>query len=181
MSIGLLMGSQPGWVDRGLQIILQSIWVVPAILWASILAFIGGRNLLTILLAIGLSMWTETARLIRVEVRRLWGEPFVEAAKALGLPYLRIVLRHIIPVLTPLIRIQFLQAFATAILIEAGLGFVGLSLGPPATSLGILLFEAVGWLVLPQGQFQGIAAGLLLGGTVFAVYSLTGYGRHSLG
>ncbi|MEN3040150.1 MAG: ABC transporter permease [Bacteroidia bacterium] len=180
-AIGLLMGSRPGWVDEGLSIFLQSVWVVPALLWASLLAFVGGKNFLTLFVSIGLSTWTETARLVRVETRRLWSQPFIEAGKALGLPSHRILIRHVLPVLSPLLRVQFLQVFATAILIEAGLGFVGLSVGPPYASLGTLLFEAVQWLTLPQGQLQGILSALLLSGTVFVVYSHSNYGRSALG
>lgn len=179
--IGLLMGSRPGLVDRLLSVLLQAVWVVPSLLWASLLAFIGGRNLLTVLLAIALSTWTETARVVRVEVRRLWQMPFVEAGRAMGLPFHWILLRHILPMLFPVLRVQFLQVFATAIIIEAGLGFVGLSLGPPHSSLGSLLFESIGWLSLPQGQLQGVLAGLLLGGMIFAVYSHISYGRRVVG
>ncbi|MCX7651614.1 MAG: ABC transporter permease [Bacteroidia bacterium] len=180
-AIGLLMGSRPGWIDEMLSIFLQSVWVVPALLWASLLAFVGGKNLLTLFLSIGLSTWTETARLIRIETRRLWGQPFIEAGKALGLPPLRLLLRHVLPVLSSILGVQFLQVFATAILIEAGLGFVGLSVGPPHASLGVLLFEAISWLTLPQGQLQGILSALLLSGTVFVVYSQANYGRNALG
>lgn len=175
--VGLFMGQRPGLVDSLLSVTLQAIWVVPSILWASLFAFIGGKSFLTLLLAIALSTWTETARLVRIEVRRLWQMPFIEAGRALGFPTSRLLLRHTLPVLLPTLRVQFLQIFATAILIEAGLGFVGLSLSAPHASLGTLLFEAIGWLTLPQGQLQGILAGGVLGGMVFAVYSQTAYGR----
>ncbi|GIV25431.1 MAG: peptide ABC transporter permease [Bacteroidia bacterium] len=178
--IGLWSGTRPGMVDALLTMLLQAIWVVPALLWAAVLAFLFGRGFLALVGAIGLSTWTETARLVRIEVRRLWREPFMEAAKALGLSHARLLWRHLLPNLGPLLRVQFLQVFATAVIIEAGLGFVGLGLPPPQVSLGSLLLEAMGWLTIPQGQWQGILAGLCLSGTVFAVYSLLTDERHAL-
>lgn len=176
--VGLLAGSRGGLVEEALLLLVQALWVVPALLWAAVLAFVLGKNLLTLALAIGLSTWTETARLVRVETQRLWRLPFVEAAVALGLPYRHLLWRHIFPNLRPLLSVQLLQTFATAALIEAGLSFVGLGLSG-YVSLGTLLAEALQALTLPQGQLQGLLAGSLLVGTVFAVYSLTGYGRHA--
>ena len=175
--VGLIAGSQGGLVEALLLLLVQALWVVPALLWAAVLAFVAGKNLFTLALAIGLSTWTETARLARVETQRLWRLPFVEAASALGLPYRRVLWQHVLPNLRPLLSVQLLQTFATAALIEAGLSFVGL--GPSGyISLGTLLAEAVQTLTLPQGQIQGLLAASLLVGTVFAVYSLTGYGRN---
>lgn len=170
--IGLWGGTRPGPMDTFLTVLLQSVWVVPALLWAVVLAFLFGRGFLALVGAIGLSTWTETARLVRIEVRRLWREPFMEGARALGLPYVRLLWRHLLPNLLPLLRVQFLQVFATAVIIEAGLGFVGLGVPPPQASLGSLLLEAMTWLTIPQGQWQGLLAGLCLSGTVFAVYLL---------
>ncbi|MCX8112561.1 MAG: ABC transporter permease [Bacteroidia bacterium] len=178
---GILLGSRGGWVDRLFSSFLQSVWVVPALLWATLLAFVGGRGFWTLLIAITLSTWTETARLIRLEARRIWQMPFMEAGRAIGFPFTYLIVRHMLPMLLPLLRVQFLQVFATAVLIEAGLGFVGLSLGPPHSSLGSLLFESINWLTHPQGQIQAIVSGLLLGGMIFAVYSHTGYGRRLVG
>lgn len=177
--VGLVAGSQRGILDSLLLIGVQTLWVVPALLWAALLAFVGGKNWLTLITAIGLSTWVETARLIRIETQKLWRFAFVEAGRALGLPHKRLLRRHVLPNLWPIVRTQFLQVFATATLIEAGLSFVGLGPTGENVSLGTLLFESIQWLTLPQGLVQGLLAGTLLSGTVFAVYSLTGYGRDS--
>ncbi|MCX7607507.1 MAG: ABC transporter permease [Bacteroidia bacterium] len=176
--LGTLAGSRAGWIDEFISFVAQAFWVVPTLLWAVVLAFLSGKTLLTLVGAIGLSIWTDTARLTRVEVRRLWRAPFVEAGQALGLDYFRLLWRHVLPNLRPVMHAQLLQTFATAALIEAGLGFVGLGPSAPHIGLGGLLFEAIQWLTLPQGQLQAFLAGGLLSGTVFAVYSLTGYGRN---
>ncbi|MCS7188491.1 MAG: ABC transporter permease [Bacteroidia bacterium] len=175
--IGLIAGSGSERVDTLITVLLQAIWVVPVLLWSAMLAFIVGNSLLKVILAIGLSTWVETARLVRIEVRRLWRLAFVEASKVMGYPKSYILWREILPNLTPLLRTQFLQVFATAVLIEAGLGFVGI--GIKEASLGVMLFEATQWITLPQGQIQGIAAAFLLTGTVFALYLATGNGRNA--
>ncbi|MEN2993092.1 MAG: ABC transporter permease subunit [Bacteroidia bacterium] len=169
-ALGLLASSAPKWLEELILLIIQSLWVIPAVLWATALAFVLGKSFIGVVGAIVLSTWTDTARLVRVEGRRLWQMPYMDAARSLGLPFLGLVRRHLLPNLVPLLQTQFLQSFATAVFVEAGLGFVGLGLGPPYVSLGALLFEALGWLTLPQGQLQGGLAALLLGGTVFALY-----------
>ncbi|MDW8089455.1 MAG: ABC transporter permease subunit [Bacteroidia bacterium] len=178
--LGLVASSAPKWVEEFILLLVQSLWVIPAVLWATALAFVLGKSFIGVVGAIILSTWTDTARLVRVESRRLWHMPYMDAARSLGLPFLSIVKRHLLPNLMPLLQTQFLQSFATAVFVEAGLGFVGLGLGPPYASLGALLFEALGWLTLPQGQLQGGLAALLLCGTVFASYWAIRMKRNSI-
>jgi peptide/nickel transport system permease protein len=170
VTVGLLAGYYGGRVDRVARLAMQVLWVVPSLLWAAVLAFVLGRGLMAVILAVGLSSWVETGRLIRVETQRLRQQPFVEAALALGYPPSRVLWRHLIPLLGPTIRVQGLALFATAILIEAGLGFVGLSVTTPHVSLGTLLYEGIGWLRLPQGQLQALVSAFSLVGVVFVVY-----------
>jgi len=171
--VGLLTGYYGGWVDRVGRVVMQGLWVVPSLLWAAVLAYVLGRGVGAVILAVGLSSWVETGRLVRVEVQRLRKAAFVEAAVALGYSDKRILGWHILPVLGPVLTVQALSLFATAVLIEAGLGFVGLSVGPPHVSLGTLLYEGLGWLSLPQGQVQVLGSTLLLSGMVFALYLLS--------
>ena len=171
--VGLLTGYYGAWVDRVGRVVMQVLWVVPSLLWAAVLAYVLGKGVGSVILAVGLSSWVETGRLVRVEVQRLRRAAFVEAAVALGYSEDRILRRHILPVLRPVLEVQGLSLFATAVLIEAGLGFVGLSVGPPHVSLGVLLYEGVGWLSLPQGQVQVLGSALLLSGMVFVLYLLS--------
>ncbi len=170
---GLLTGYYGAWVDRVGRVVMQVLWVVPSLLWAAVLAYVLGKGVGSVILAVGLSSWVETGRLVRVEVQRLRKAVFVEAAVALGYSAERILRRHILPVLRPVLEVQGFSLFATAVLIEAGLGFVGLSVGPPHVSLGILLYEGVGWLSLLQGQVQVLGSALVLSGMVFALYLLS--------
>ncbi len=173
VGVGLVTGYYGGWVDRVGRVVMQVLWVVPSLLWAAVLAYVLGKGVWSVILAVGLSSWVETGRLIRVEVRRLRQAPFVEAAVVMGFPARRILVRHLVPVLGSVIQVQGLSLFATAVLIEAGLGFVGLSVGPPHVSLGVLLYEGMGWLSLPQGQIQVLGSALLIVGMVFVLYLLS--------
>ncbi len=170
---GLLSGYYGGYADKLFATLTQVLWVVPSLLWAAVLSFAFGKSLLTVILAIGLSSWIELARLVRVETKRLLVAPFVEAARALGYTDSRVIIQHILPSLGSLLRVQAFLLFATAILIEAGLGFVGLSVPLPHVSLGMLLYESLDWLSLPQGQVQALSAGSLLSGSIFVVYLLS--------
>jgi len=152
---------------------MQVLWVVPSLLWAAVLSYVLGKGVGSVILGVGLSSWVETGRLIRVEVRRLRRAAFIEAALATGYPDGRILIRHVVPVLGTLLQVQGLSLFATAVLIEAGLGFVGLSVGPPHVSLGVLLYEGMGWLSLPQGQIQVVGSALIITGMVFVLYLLS--------
>ncbi len=160
-------------MDKVGRVLMQVLWVVPSLLWAAVLAYVMGKGAVSVILGVGLSSWVETGRLIRVEVRRLRHAAFVEAAVVMGYPEGRILVRHVLPVLGTVLRVQGLSVFATAVLIEAGLGFVGLSVGPPHVSLGVLLYEGMGWLSLPQGQIQGIGSALMIAGMVFVLYLLS--------
>ena len=170
---GLVTGYYGGWVDKVGRVLMQVLWVVPSLLWAAVLAYVLGKGAVSVILGVGLSSWVETGRLIRVEVRRLRGAAFVEAAVAMGYPHVRILLHHVLPVLGAVLRVQGLSLFATAVLIEAGLGFVGLSVGPPHVSLGGILYEGIGWLSLPQGQLQVVGSALMIAGMVFVINLLS--------
>ncbi len=173
VGLGLITGYYGGWVDRVGRMLMQVFWVVPSLLWAAVLAYILGKGVGAVILSVGLSSWVETGRLIRVEVQRLRKAAFIEAAVGMGYSDRRILVRHLLPVLSPIIQVQGLSLYATAVLIEAGLGFVGLSVGPPHVSLGGLLYEGLGWLSLPQGQLQIVGSAFLIVGMIFVVYLLS--------
>jgi peptide/nickel transport system permease protein len=92
-----------------------------------------------VILVLGLTGWMTIARLVYAEVRALAGRPFVESAVGLGVPGLRILTRHILPnALTPVIVAAAL-GLGNAILLEAGLSFLGLGVQPPTPSWGNLI------------------------------------------
>lgn len=124
-----------------------------------------------VFLAVGLTMWVDTARLIRGLFMQLRERQFVEAARALGFSNIRIIFRHILPNTIPFLIVITASNFATAILMESGLSYLGLGVQPPAPSWGSMLREYYGYLgtdVSYLAFFPGIAITL----AVLAFYAL---------
>jgi ABC-type dipeptide/oligopeptide/nickel transport system permease subunit len=104
--------------------------------------------------AVGLTMWVDVARVVRGQFLSLKEKTYIEAVTVLGLPRYRIIINHLLPNMTgPLIVIATAN-FASAILMEAGLSFLGLGVQPPAPSWGMMVSEGF--------QLIGTKAGLFL-------------------
>jgi peptide/nickel transport system permease protein len=135
------------------------VWAVPSLLLAIAIAFALGRGILTLVLAIGLSTWVELARVVRGEVLALRQREFITATRALAIPTWRVLLRHLLPNLTGPVIILACANFATAVLLEAGLSFLGLGVAPPTPSWGGMLFEGYRYLMLDTGAWLAFAPG----------------------
>jgi peptide/nickel transport system permease protein len=106
-----------------------------------------GKGFWQIFIAVGLTMWVSVARLVRGQVMAIKEMEFVEAARALGFKNSRIIIRHILPnVLGPLMVIAA-GNFATAIIIEAGLSFLGIGIQPPMPSWGLMIKENYNFII----------------------------------
>ncbi len=166
LGIGVLLGAVAGywrgWVDGIVQWTMAVVWALPALLLAIALAFALGKGFAQLALAVGISTWVEVARIVRGEVLSLRERTFVEAARVLGLPEWRILWRHILPSLTGPIAILAASNFATAILLEAGLSFLGLGVRPPTPSWGSMVNEGYPYLVLANGKWLALAPGLCI-------------------
>ncbi len=108
-------------------------------MFAMILAL--GQHFALIYLAVGLTMWVEMARIVRGQFFSIREKEFVEAAESLGFSAFRTIFRHILPNISGPIIVIAAQNFATAILIEAGLSFLGIGVQPPKPSWGGVLNE----------------------------------------
>lgn len=145
--IGLLSGYFGGWVDTVLMTFINSMWSIPTVLLVFALVLALGRGMENIILAIGLTMWIDIARLIRGLTQSVKEKDYVLATKALSYPHFRIVRRHIFPnMMDPLIVLATAN-FATAILVEAGISYLGFGIQPPAPSIGILLSENYAYIL----------------------------------
>lgn len=145
--IGLVAGYYGGWADRMLTIFINSMWSIPTILlvFALVLAF--GRGVENIILAIGLTMWIDIARLVRGMAKAGKGMAYIESTVALAYSDLRIIGRHLFPnMINPLIILATTN-FATAILVEAGISYLGFGIKPPAPSVGIILSENYAYIL----------------------------------
>lgn len=141
ISLGLLAGFYRGWVDRLVLWIINVSWSLPTLLLAMVLVLSLGKGFWQIFVAIGLSMWVDIARIIRGEVLRLRELDFVKASRVLGYSSIRTMLRHILPNLKGSIVVLAAANFATAILLESGLSFLGIGVQVPVASWGNMIRE----------------------------------------
>jgi peptide/nickel transport system permease protein len=140
--IGMLAGYLGRWVDTLISRITDAMLACPFLILAIALAAFLGPSLTNAMIAIGISATPVFIRLTRAQVLSAKSEDYVEAARALGNPHLRIALRHIFPnILAPLI-VQATLAIAAAVIAEASLSFLGLGQQPPAPSWGSMLNTA---------------------------------------
>ena len=124
------------------------IWSIPTLLLVIAITMALGKGFWQIFIAVGLTMWVEVARVVRGQVMSLKEKEFIEAGKALGYSNSRIIRKHIIPnVLSPVIVISAAN-FASAILIEAGLSFLGIGVQPPVPSWGTMIKEHYGYIIV---------------------------------
>lgn len=145
--IGVASGYFGGWVDRCLMVFINSIWCIPTILLVFAFVLVMGRGLGNIILAIGLTMWVDVARLVRGVTKKLKNLDFIRATQSLGYINARTISVHILPnVVDPLIVLGTVN-FATAILVEAGISYLGFGIQPPAPSLGQILAENYGYVL----------------------------------
>lgn len=145
--IGAIGGYYGGWVDRIVMYLINVMWSIPTLLlvFAIVLAF--GRGLGVIFLAVGLTMWVDVARIVRGQVKKIKEEQFVQAAKSMGVRQYKILFRHILPNIIGPILVIGAANFATAILIEAGLSYLGFGVRPPTPSIGNMLNEHYGYAI----------------------------------
>ena len=139
--LGAIAGYYGGWVDKVVMWLINVIWSIPTLLLVMAIVFAFGKGFSKVFLAVGLTMWVEVARIVRGQVISLKETEFIEAGKALGYSDLRIIFKHILPNITSPIIVISAANFAAAILIEAGLSFLGLGAQIPTPSWGNMIKE----------------------------------------
>jgi peptide/nickel transport system permease protein len=168
VTVGLLSGYLLGWFDLITQRLLEMMQSLPLLVMALIMAAALGPSLQNTIVAIAIPLVPYVARVIRSSTLSLREQPFVEAAKAIGMSETRIAIRHVLPnTLSPLIVLATAQ-LGSAILVEATLSFLGLGVPEPHPSWGRMLSESAAeyvrtapWLVI----FPGLAISLVVFGT----------------
>ncbi|RYY69984.1 MAG: ABC transporter permease [Chitinophagaceae bacterium] len=151
LSIGTLLGAMAGyyrgWVDEVIMWLVNVTWSIPTLLLVFAITMAMGKGFWQIFIAVGLTMWVSVARLVRGQVIALRELEYVQAAKALGYKNARIIVRHILPnILGPLLVIAA-GNFATAIIVEAGLSFLGIGVQPPQPSWGLMIKENYNFII----------------------------------
>jgi len=182
LTIGIFMGSVAGFyrgtVDNLIMWFINVIWAIPTILLAMAIRFAIGDKIpsfLAIFIAVGLSMWVEVARIVRGQVLGVREMEYVQAARGLGYNNARIIIKHILPNIIGPIMVIAASDFASAILIEAGLSFVGIGVKPPTPSWGTMLNDHRAYLLTPGKAFLALAPGICIMVMVLA-FNLLGNG-----
>jgi ABC-type dipeptide/oligopeptide/nickel transport system permease subunit len=149
--IGVLLGALSGyfgsWVDQIITWLINVLWAIPTLLLVFAITFALGKGFWQIFIAVGFTMWVGTARLIRGQVMVIKELEYIQAAKVMGFSSFRIIVKHILPnVMGPTI-VMAASNFATAILIEAGLSFLGIGVQPPVSSWGLMIKENYNFII----------------------------------
>ncbi len=149
--IGIFMGALAGFfrgrVDDVIIWVVNVVWSIPTLLLVIAITLALGKGFWQVFVAVGLTMWVEVARVIRGQVMSLREKEFIEAGRALGFTNYRIIMRHVLPnVMGPVIVISAAN-FASAILIEAGLSFLGIGAQPPTASWGAMINAHRGYII----------------------------------
>jgi len=146
--LGTLAGFYKGKVDTAIMWVINVIWSIPTLLMVIALTLVMGKGFWQVFVAVGLTMWVEVARIVRGQVLSIREKEYIDAARVLGFSDLRIMWKHILPnALSPVIVISAAN-FASAILIESGLSFLGIGAQPPMPSWGSMIRDHYAYFIL---------------------------------
>lgn len=169
LTIGILFGAVAGFyggkVDDFIMLIINTVWSIPTLLLVFALIIALGRGFWQIFLAVGLTMWVDVARIVRGQVMSVKSIQFVEAGRSFGFSDFRIIFKHILPNILGPVMVIAAANFATAILIEAGLSYLGFGIQPPQPSWGNMLKDGYGYFIssnIYPALFPGLAIMLMV-------------------
>ncbi len=176
ITVGALGGYFGGWVDKLMTFLMTVVWSVPSIMLVIAISLaLDSKGVWVAFVAVGLTMWVEVARVVRGQILGLKEKTFVEAANVLGVPQSKIIISHLLPnMIGPLIVIATAN-FASAILVEAGLSFLGLGVQPPAPSWGMMVNEGFQLIGAKAGLFLVVLPSICISMLVLA-FNLLGNG-----
>jgi len=167
ISLGAIAGFYGGKVDAAISWFMNVIWSLPSLLLVIAISFALGKGFWQIFIAVGLSTWVDVARLVRGQVMALKEVEFVEAARALGYSTTRTITKHILPNIAGPILVVASANFASAILLETGLSFLGFGAQPPMPSWGTMIKEHYGYIIM-DAAYLAMLPGLAIMLTVYA-------------
>jgi ABC-type dipeptide/oligopeptide/nickel transport system permease subunit len=163
--LGCLAGYFRGWVDDVIMWLTNVIWSIPTLLLVFAITLVLGKGFWQVFIAVGLTMWVNVARLVRGQVLAQRELEYIEATRALGYSNVRIIFRHILPNILGPIMVISAGNFASAIVIEAGLSFLGVGVQPPQPSWGLMIKENYNFIITHNPMLAlapGIAIMLLV-------------------
>ena len=166
--LGMLAGYRGGRTDAVISWLLNISWAIPTLLLVFAISMVLGKGMWQIFLAVGLTMWVNVARLVRGQVMLVKKMEYIEAARVLGFSDMRILFRHILPNISgPLIVIATAN-FATGVMLEAGLSFLGIGVQPPAPSWGLMIRENYTYLITGN-PIPALGPGFAITAVVFSL------------
>jgi len=172
ITVGAVAGYFGGWIDASLSWLMNILWALPALLLVIAISFALGKGLWEVFIAVGLSMWVEVGRLVRGQVLSLKQVEFIEAARSMGFNNARIIRRHILPNIMGPILVLASSNFASAILLEAGLSFLGFGAQPPMPTWGSMIKEHYGYIIM-NSAYLAVLPGLAIMLMVYAFNLVT--------
>ncbi len=151
LTLGIILGALAGYyrgrTDAIVMWLVNVTWSIPTLLLVFAITMALGKGFWQIFIAVGLTMWVSVARLIRGQVLAIKELEYIQAARALGLGDARIIFRHILPNILGPVMVIAASNFATAIIIEAGLSFLGIGVQPPQPSWGLMIKENYNFII----------------------------------
>jgi len=151
LSIGVFLGAMAGYfrgrTDDIIMWLVNVLWSIPTLLLVFAITLLLGKGFFQVFIAVGLTMWVNVARLVRGQVLAVRELEYVEAARALGYKNGRIIFRHILPNIAGPVLVIAASNFASAIVIEAGLSFLGVGVQPPQPSWGLMIKENYNFII----------------------------------
>lgn len=147
ITLGALAGYYRGRIDALIMWLLNVTWSIPTLLLVFAITMALGKGFWQIFIAVGLTMWVSVARLVRGQVMAIKELEYVQAARALGFSNTRIIVKHILPNILGPVMVIAASNFATAIIVEAGLSFLGIGVQPPQPSWGLMIKENYNFII----------------------------------
>jgi peptide/nickel transport system permease protein len=165
LTIGIFLGALAGYfkgrTDAIIMWLINIIWSIPTLLIVFAITLLLGKGFWQVFIAVGLTMWVNVARLVRGQVIAAKELQYVEAAKVLGFSNFRIIFKHILPNIMGPVLVIAASNFASAIVIEAGLSFLGIGVQPPQPSWGLMIRENYNFIIT-QNPMLALAPGFAI-------------------
>lgn len=170
--VGAVAGYFGGKIDALLSWLMSVLWSIPTLLLVIALTFVLGKGIVQVFIAVGLTMWVEVARIVRGQFFSEKNKEYVEASRVLGFSTTHIIFREILPNTLGPLAVICATNFASALLIESGLSFLGIGAQPPLPSWGSMIRDYYPYLITGQGHLA-LVPGLLISLTVLSLNALS--------
>jgi ABC-type dipeptide/oligopeptide/nickel transport system permease subunit len=178
LTIGIFLGAIAGYfkgrMDDVVMWLINVIWSIPTLLLVFAVTLLLGKGFWQVFIAVGLTMWVNVARLVRGQVLIVRELEYIEATRALGFSHTRTIVLHILPNILGPVMVIAASNFASAIVIEAGLSFLGIGVQPPQPSWGLMIKENYNFIIT-NNPMLALEPGIAIMLTVLA-FNLLGNG-----